>query len=228
MSGLDIVEVSVLKCDSINIKKPLEYPNDNTYIFDLYYNNKVLLVPLRNLQICNKGKIIKFIDTSVCLNDLKKIVDKITSRVKKNTKYEGLFKNKEMYNMISNETAVINFKNVCEYDTSVFDIDGNEIEMSRLKKSDNVVIVVYVKSLWINDKFYGINLKLSQIHRMEPLGLKKSLLVQKVVSTPKLPPPPPPPPQQNVQKREINKVVRPSLNDILKSREKLRKTNLLS
>lgn len=228
MSKLEIVELLNIKSDDINIKKPLEYPNENTYIFDLYYKNEVLLIPLRNLQICNKGKNVKCIDTSVCLKELKKVVDNIISRVKGNSKYEELFKNREMYNMILNDSIVINFKNVCEYDTSVFDVDGNVIEMNRLKKGDNVVIVVYVKSLWINDKFYGINLKSSQIHRMEPLGLKKSLFVQKIVLTPKPPPPPPPPLQQKVQKREINKIVRPSLNDILKSREKLRKTNILS
>lgn len=224
----NLVEIKDINYDRINIKKPIKYPHDDTYIFDVYYENKFFLIPIKQVQICMKNKNIKLIDTSSCLEDLKTLVEKITYRVSSNSKYKDLFKNKEQYSMIDSNISVITFKNVCSEDTTVFDMEGQIIEINRLRKNDNVVLIVYVKNMWINDKYFGVNIKLSQIQRMEPYGLKKPLFVRKTVSIPVPTPPPAPKVIPKLQNREINKIVRPSLIDILESREKLRKTNLLS
>ena len=72
-------------------------------------------------------------------------------------------------------------------------------------------------------------MKLSQIQRIEPLGIQRQIMCLKV--NPSIPIPPPlkmkseEKPENQIPKL---KIVRPSLVDILNSRGKLRKTNLLS
>lgn len=232
MYDIVVTNLSDVNKSQINIKKPIEYPKNKFVVFDIYYNNNYFLILLNNVQICYKGNNIKFIETNSCMKDIKNVVDNTINRVKDNTKYQEYFKKKEFYSMIE-ENKVINFKNNCGYDTRVYDIEQNEIEFDRLKTNDNVSLIIYVKNIWVNEKYYGINIKLSQIQRKEPVGLKTNFFTK---GLPKysIPPPPTPPVKKEKQDKEGIKnpkkelIVRPSLTDILKSREKLRKTNILS
>ena len=217
----------------INIKKPIEYPKNEFVVFDIYYNNNYFLILLNNVQICHKGNNnIRFIETNSCINEIKNIVNDTINRVKENEKYKELFKKKEFYSMIE-DNKVIHFKNNCEDDIRVFDIEQNEIKCDRLRTNDNVSLIIYLKNIWINEKYYGMNIKLSQIQRKEPVGLKTNFFMRNITKL-SIPPPPPPPVKreqqrtQEIKKKEKELVVRPSLADILNSRKKLRKTNLLS
>ena len=232
MYNILVTNVSDVNQSQINIKKPIAYPKNELVVFDIYYNNNSFLILLNNVQICNIGNNLKLIETTNCINNIKNIVDNTIKRVKTNKKYEEHFLNKKFYSMIEDDN-VINFKNICEFDTMVFDIEQNEITYSRLKRYDNVSLIVYLKNIWVNDKYFGMNIKLSQIQRKEPVGLKRNVFIQNIVKIPIPPPPPPPMKSEKKKKIEIKKkekelVVRPSLADILNSRKKLRKTNLLS
>lgn len=216
----------------INIKKPIEYPKNELVVFDVYYKNNCCLILLNNVQICHKGNNLKLIETNGCINEINNIINNTITRVKHNEKYKEYFKKKEYYSMIEDD-KVINFKNLCQYDTCVFDIEQNRIEYERLKRNDNVSLIVYLKNIWVNEKYYGMNVKLSQIQRKEPVGLKMNFFNQTVLKIPVPLPPPPPSKEKKQENREIKKtenecVLRPSLTDILNSRRKLRKTNLLS
>lgn len=232
MYNIVVTNVSDVNQSQINIKKPIEYPKNELVVFDIFYNNNCFLMLLNNVQICHKGNNLKFIETNSCINDIKNIVDNTINRVKENKKYKEYFEKKEYYSMIEDD-KVINFKNNCEYDTRVFDIEQNEITYERLKRYDNVSLIIYLKNIWINEKYYGINIKLSQIQRKEPVGLKTNFFIKNIPKIP-IPPPPPPPVKSgkqeklDIKKKEKELVVRPSLADILNSRKKLRKTNLLS
>lgn len=231
MYNITVTDFSNVNQDQINIKKPIEYPRNALIVFDIYYNNNCFLILLNNVQICQKKNNLKFIETNSCINEIKNIVDNTIDRVKKNKKYEHLFEKRKYYSMIEDD-KVLNFKNNCEYDTRVFDIEQNTIEFERLKINDNVSLIIYLKNIWINERYFGINIKLSQIQRKEPVGLKTNFFIRSIPKIPIPPPPPPPVKKQKQVKIEIKKikevVVRPSLADILNSRRKLRKTNLFS
>jgi hypothetical protein len=197
-------------------------------MFDIYYKNEYLLIDLSGKQIVSKRRDIAVIDSTVPhMSQLEQLIASVLERVRTNSKYREHFENKMMYRMIENN--IMTFKNVCEYDTTVFDMTDGQIDLSRLKANDNVRLLIYIKNIWVNERFYGINIKLSQIQRMEPMGLNKYLF-----ANPRIPPPPKPPLKlmkknpEPISNPKNNKIVRPSLIDILKSREKLRKTNLLS
>lgn len=229
--GLDVYQLKDVCVRSMNIKRPIiQSNNHNTraVIFDIYYKNEYLLIDLSGKQIVSKRRDISVIDSTVPhMSQLEQLIASVLDRVRTNSKYREHFENKMMYRMIDDN--IMTFKNVCEYDTTVFDMMEGRIDLVRLKPNDNVRLLIYIKNIWINERFYGINIKLSQIQRMEPMGLNKYLF-----ANPRIPPPPKPPPilmkknPEPISNPKNNKIVRPSLTDILKSREKLRKTNLLS
>jgi hypothetical protein len=224
----NIHRISDINVNNLNIKKPIIYCRNETVLFDIYYRNESLLLDVQGYQICCKKKHITFVDcVGETIKQLEHLFNSIIERVKSNSKYKEYFEKKEVYRMIDGN--MITFKNICEYDTVVFDMLKNKIDMVRLKLHDNVRLLIYVKNLWVNDKYFGINIKLSQIQRIEPMGL--NICLSKNTNIPL----PPKPPQIFVKKSvkqnlnpKNNEIVRPSLNDILKSRGNLRKTNLLS
>ena len=128
----------------------------------------------------------------------------------------------------------------------------------KIKYQDNVRLILYLKSIRVTSDHIGVNLKVSQIQRLEPLSLYTSLFqINENNSAQNLKPPPIPPPMpppiankkgfcvlkdknaknslllnQNenslTQISEQNAVqTRPSLSDIIASKNKLRKTNIL-
>lgn len=253
MVEIKLLDLKDVLKERINIKRPLIYPNNEMTTFELYYNNETILIDMSCLHICEKSKNIKLTDTSQSIHKLNKLIKDILMRVKNNEKYMNKFRNKEMYKMIEEEEEeeekCIKFNNICEYDTTVFDILGDTMCYKELKKNDKVRLILYMKNLWVNDRFYGINIKISQIQRLEPLGIKKLIVNPRVIINPVMIKAPPPPPQlplninnirphiqpkitsKNRHTENLNslkKIMRPSLMDILNSRGNLRKTNLLS
>jgi hypothetical protein len=236
-----VLNLQSIHFENINIKKPITYHEMTSN--DVYYEDKPFLIMIKGLQIFQKAKNIKCVDTCQSLDILETLLFNMVQRVKTNKNYGHLFSKKEYYTMFESNNTV-NFKNVCSYDTSAFDVENNKIDIERMKRGDNVSIVVYLKNIWINAKYYGMNMKICQIQRNEPLGLNKSLFNTNIPSLipppPSQIPPPPPPPisihtpiklnknqnRQNITTPQI-KTVRPSLYDILNSRGKLRKTNIL-
>jgi hypothetical protein len=227
---MNVSTLQNLCLEKINIKRPLTYPNDEMTIHDVYYKDSPILINIKGLKISMRNKSIKLMDTLQSLEELQKLIMNIINRVKNNKRYIEMFNKKEYYTMFDSSN-IVHFKNICSYDTTAFNIDNEKIDLERMKKYDNVSVIVYLKNIWINDKYYGVNMKLSQIQRIEPLGIQRQIMCLKV--NPSIPMPPPPPLKMKSEEKPENqipklKIVRPSLVDILNSRGKLRKTNLLS
>ena len=273
----DVTHYAKIQLDSVNVKKPLRYYNPNSskdglnsesvllYVYDVYYENKYFMVLTDRLQVSFLSpKCVRFVDTKQgsCVYALKGMIDKIVERIRVNQVYADLFRDKSFHSCIDSLGNILTVRDMCEQDTVMFDQEGAQIPLDRLRYQDSVRLILYLKSVWINGKYFGLNLKISQIERLEPLGITRSLFhgpsdrrvcFAQLGSAPKLlqQPPPPPPPlppgpllrgkqdkglaakaakvdKKNSEEEDADTVViRPSLVDILNSRKKLRKTNIL-
>jgi hypothetical protein len=185
------------------------------------------------------NKCIKFLDSQSFLEELSFIFSELINKVKNNNSYVDLFHKKKLYSVIEENKTILRCNTICEFDTTVFDFNASQISLDNLKLTDNVRLILYVKNIWVNDTHYGFNIKLSQIQRLEPLGL--NMFIGLTLNSKPTPTPPPPPPnklvtntltikqiKKNEKSVKTNASVRPSLPDILNSIKKLRKTNLLS
>jgi hypothetical protein len=236
-----INDLKSLAVKDLNIKKPIKYSQNNIVHFDIYNKNESLLLLTQSFQIMQKysNKCIKFLDSQSFLEELSFIFSKLINKVKNNNSYVDLFHKKTLYSVIEENNTILRCNTICEFDTTVFDFNASQISLDNLKLTDNVRLILYVKNIWVNDTHYGFNIKLSQIQRLEPLGL--NMFIGLTLNYKPLPTPPPPPPKKvvtntstikQIKKNEksvkTNASVRPSLPDILNSIKNLRKTNLLS
>lgn len=250
MANSTVFKINEIEPANVNIKKPTIYfQKQSEYfltIFDLYYNNKPILIMSNRLQICKKtDNSIKFVDTqsTSCLHSFASLLRTLLTRVEKTSLYEKMIKEKSYHSMFDESDNQLLIRDINQNDTIVFDSDTNEIPLHRLQFQDNVRVILYLKNMWINEQKLGFNIKVSQIMREEPLGLKKCLFTQTIP----VPPPLPPPPKmmlklkgiktgnelvkKNTEKQNLTPSplpVRPSLNEIIASKSKLRKTNILS
>lgn len=273
----NVVDIDKLDLTKINIKKPYTLKKNNDYefvSFDLYNSNKPILLMTKTLQIYSKTNFsLQMIQNTKkgCLNILSKIHNSILERIKSIEEYKKYIINKKIFKIISkhNESRILSIKNICNIDTVIFNSNNDIININNIKFQDNVRLILYLKNIWIGQNNIGISIKISQIQRLEPLLLYKSLFSKEysqqiheesLLPQQLLPPPPPPPPspsllqkpkQNNLQlqlhnermrnsllqieekdkknqkneQRAIN--TRPSLCDIIASKNKLRKTNIL-
>jgi hypothetical protein len=225
----------------INIKKPVTYPHAFTS-FDLFHDDKFLLFNISKLFVvfCEPTSI-KFRDVSAKMNTsikLQSLFDSVINRIKQHSEYSKLISEKKSLKTIVDNSFKVN--NINE-DTVVFDIYGRVIQYTRIQQTDSVSIILYIKSFWVNDSSFGFTLRVSQIKRIEPYGIDHDLTKQSSTLTsfrqhyPPPPPPPPPPPVANHcksntydEKPSENKsffksIIRPSLSDIISSKQKLKK-----
>ena len=234
----------------INIKKPYVFYHLNRIHFDIFYDNSPFLVMTKMIQVCIKGMFyMKFIQSTKngCLHNLDRVLQNIYNRVVNHDEFKKRLVGKFFFSGISNDdkwNKVLVVKNICFTDTRFFDTENEVITVSNIKQNDNVRLIIYIKNLWVGENEVGINLKISQLQRLEPLFLSYSLFEIKN-NNKKIPNPPPPPPLPKnkkkiihdvidwdiIKKKEILKIVpevtRPSLNDIIDSKNKLRKTKYI-
>lgn len=243
-----VYEISNVEVEKISIKKPFAYDHVKRVYFDIYLNNNPLLLVTNRLQVYSKGLFtLKFIQNknNGCLLKLDTILRGLLERIKKNPNYAESVRNKEFNTTIYEHSDSINMilsvhamgfsEMVC------FDTSGGVMNMSQINMCDNARLIIYLKSVWLGDNSIGVNMKICQLQRVEPLNILRSLFI----------PPPPPLPRtsamtcvftntpdgsSNEKKNtfEISKniksiptLTRPSLTDIIASKNKLRKTNIL-
>lgn len=266
---MEVVHIDDVCVDDINIKKPVSYSNGGVNVFDLYYQNKFLLVLTNRMHVSSiNERALRFVDakSKTCLKQLCTLEDRMIQRICMVESYRDLFHEKERHSIVSDTENALHIRDVCVHDTTVFDLSGELIGLDRLKFQDSVRIILYLKSVWANERFYGINVKIAQIERIEPMGHKTSLFSLNgrvggigsgrptlsnqapIPPPPPVPHPPPPPPgplsHRHAQsssavpknKQPINHghdahptrdCIRPSIEQILESMNKLRKTNIL-
>lgn len=137
--------------------------------------------------------------------------------------------------------GIIALYNVDWRDVVCFDADHVPIRGERcVRDMEMVDAIVYPRFVWMNNAHYGISYRVAQLRRCEPVGLTRCLFA-KASSIPIPPPPPPPPPTRAVGLRGTIRISTkaekrpkniktgvlpwtPSLDDILKCRQKLRTT----
>lgn len=213
----------------LNIKKP--HMCKDLTLFDIYIDNKIILVCTNILKLTQKSYIIKLNDyQSNYLYELDNLKRKIIERLKQHKTYKKYFKNKTYLSNIDTVHNVIKFHNINEQDISIFTIENNLMNIDNLQLFDNCKTIIYLKNIWVNSDNYGVNMKLCQIQRCEPFRLEQSLFDSNIAASTFVPTPPPPPnfyESKNKKNDFINGIVRPKLADILKSKNNLRKTNLL-
>lgn len=229
----------------VTIKKPIVH-SDKYTVFELSMKNSDCIL------ICTSKLQINFINNqSICLKDNSNFIDKLDSilqniknRLMKHHTYKELFAKKKYYSLAYKNSLKIN--NISQKDICVFDYEGSKSCYNYLMNCDNVACILYIKNCWVNESRFGFSIKISQIQRKEPLNLSKNLFnnIPLLSSTPTPPPPPPPPPSKIkkhsnknmffIDKKHVsefeklpNTIVRPSLHEILRSKNKLRKTNNL-
>ena len=233
----------------INIKTPVKFPHAYT-CFELFYEDTFMLYKISSLLVIYREPTsIKLRDVSAKLHttsQLQHIFDSIIKRIKQHSEYSQLISGKRRFpTIIENCFKIININNE---DTVTFDSYGEMTPYTRIQSTDAVSIVLYIKSLWINETSYGFTLRLCQIKRLEPYGIHMELDITRESCsrypnthphTPQPPPPPPPPPtmirkrtssddsnMDSTMKRERPvSIMRPSLIDIIASKRKLKKVN---
>lgn len=242
---MNVIHINDVSTDDVNIKKPVSYPSNRLSVFDLYYRNKFFLVLVDRMHICNIGeKSMRFVfaNCGVEQNRVRLVERKLIERIRLVEAYAPLFENREHRSILCDNESMLNIRDISELDTPVFDLSGNIIDIPRLKFQDKVRLILYVKSIWVNERYYGLTVKIAQIERTEPMGSRVALFPQSVYTRPSPPPPPPPPLSlKNINvKHHIKKkktiddtdkrttgVIRPSVAEIMESMNKLRKTNIL-
>ena len=213
---------------TINIKKP--YTFKELTQFDIYNDNKSILICTNILKLTQKSTVIKLNDyNDNYLYELDNLKKEIVEKLKQHNTYKHYFKNRKYLSNIDHSHHAIRFHNINEQDISVFTIENNITTIDALHIYDNCKVIMYLKNIWVNSDNYGINMKLCQIQSCEPFRIQKSFF--KSHNEPTYIPIPPPPPKTNESKNKcnsfINGIVRPKLSDILKSKNNLRKTNIL-
>ena len=139
-------------------------------------------------------------------------------------------------------------------DVVCFDADNEPLHPPRrVHEMEMVDAVVYPRFVWMNEGYYGISYRIAQLRRREPIGLARCLFAPPTSALPTsalptsalpIPPAPPPPPpgfrgiKSTIRipfqtKTPVERSIRcitsssgwkPSLDDILKCRQKLRTT----
>jgi hypothetical protein len=158
----------------------------------------------------------------------------IYTTLKTHTKYAEMFNERKEHSC--NQSDLFRFVNLVWRDVTCFDVEDNMIQSDCILPNDLVSFIVYPRYVWMNSTHYGIAFKLVQLLRNEPLGLKTNLFLPSEYARHKPPPPPPPPPMfvakinsnKNINSITAFEVRRPTLQEILIGRQKLRLTNLLS
>ena len=243
MTDIEIHMVEHLDCNGFNVKKP--FFSKGIHYFDVFFKNKMFLLQTNMLKVKSKGRYIQFnvVDENF-KNKFSNVMNHLYGILQKNKEYKALIHNKR--NVCSINNNVITFSNL-EEEIDVYDIDymlkgGKEV----LSLHDNVRLILYLKNIWVNDTAYGVNLKIIQLQLLEPYNVKRCLFKNKSIPIPPPPPPPPPPPRQipsasasrlNIstlhttynnyffnKPRVKTETIRPTLSEIITSKEKLKKT----
>jgi len=225
MAQLEVLKADELKHEMINIKKPIK--NKELINFDIFYDNRILLLQTGIMKIISKGYYSQFV---IHDHNFRKILTNMISYIFKSIKnkrqYNEYFMNKKKCKVFDHNTL-----SICnlEQEINVFDIEYNlQGGSDVLSIHDNVRLILYVKNAWVNNTSYGLNIKVVQAQFIEPYHIQ-CCLFKKATKIPMPPPPPPPPTYTNdTLTTDIEKkspVIRPTLEEIVLSKTKLKKIN---
>lgn len=214
-----VFKYNLLDNENIQIRKPISHKNIY-YSFDLYTNNnEYILLQSNKLQISFKNENMIILYNEEFCEILEKFHQNIIKKI--SVKYRDKLQGHKFFsNCINNNFKISNINND---DINCFDVNNNNIEYDKFLINDNIICILYIKSFWINQSWYGFNYKMIQMRREEPFKILKNLFMNDI-------PKPPPPPvtskinlENNMNNLKINNIIRPTLLEIKNSKKKLRK-----
>ena len=247
--SLNVYDVKSYVARKLRIRRPTEYQK-GLWIFGILdaFDNDVSVIEMSQLRLIwidahtlrvrdEEGNTVRQMDV-VCR--------RVTTMLQE--KYPSMFEGLTYVDPFRNDN--MSFFNLDWKDVICTNRINEPLDWHRVRKTEMVDLFLYPKNIWVNTVNFGVSFRVLQIRRSEPIGYNLFLPAFK---SPPAPPPPPPPPvrgasngkhgivskidqkscKQNASLESSHiscslQVVRPSLEEILKSRQKLRITNLLS
>jgi hypothetical protein len=248
--SLKVHDVKTFATRKLRVRRPTEYQK-GLWIFGILdaFENDVAVIELKQMRlIWIDARTIRARDEEgTILRQMDLVCKRVTKMLQ--GKYPSIFEGLTYVDPFRNDA--ITFSNIDWKDVTCTNRVNDPLDWRRIRKTEMVDLFVYPKNIWANSVNFGMSFRVLQMRRAEPLGCNLFLPAFKSPVPP--PPPPPPPPrghsshrkptpvlkvdQESSTQKSISKsptspcslqVVRPSLEEILKSRQKLRITNLLS
>jgi len=245
-SNPTVIHVKDVITRKFRVRRPSEYQK-GLHIFGIIDadTNDVLVVQMNQLRLLwIDSRSVRFHDEEgLNFKQMEAVCNRICKVVKQ--KHEKLFKGLTYIDPFRNE--IMSFSNLNWEDVACINRMNQPLDWRRVRKTEMVDVFMYPKNMWTNATNYGFSFRFLQLRRCEPLGCNLFSTIQRTLP----PPPPPPPPKQrplsikndlksdhkssknnqpsnNFNSSSSLQVLPPSLEEILKSRQKLRITNLLS
>lgn len=248
-SNPNVIHVKDMIHRKFRVRRPSEYQK-GLHILGIIDadTNDVLVVQLNQLRLLwIDSQSVRFRDEEgIHFKQMEAVCNRICKVVKQ--KHEKLFKGLTYVDPFRND--IMSFPNLNWEDVACINRMNQPLDWRRVRKTEMVDVFLYPKNIWTNATNYGFSFRVLQLRRCEPLGC--NLFAHTPSPQPPPPPPPPPPPisksrslvkgnlktdhkscKNNQENNNFNsssslQVLPPSLEEILKSRQKLRITNLLS
>ena len=248
-----VIDIEGLATRRLRVKRPSEYQK-GLRIFGIVdaRTNDLLVIQMHQMRLLwIDARTVRIRDEDGCaLKHMDAVCRRLSKAVR--DKYPTVFRDLSYVDPFRNDA--MSFCNLNWSDVYCMSRTSENLDWRRVQKTEMIDVFVYPKNIWTNAVNYGISFRLVQIRRCEPLGCK-CFSSSGNDSSP--PPPPPPLPPPGIFKANVSKVIAtvskadqissenylsknhsnssssiqvrvPSLEEILKSRQKLRITNLLS
>ena len=246
--SLKVHDVKTFASRKLRVRRPTEYQK-GLWIFGILdaLENDVAVIEMNQMRlIWIDARTIRARDEEgTILRQMDIVCKRVTKMLQ--GKYPSVFEGLTYVDPFRNDA--ISFSNIDWKDVTCTNRVNDPLDWRRIRKTEMVDLFVYPKNIWANSVNFGVSFRVLQMRRAEPLGC--NLFLPAFKSPPPPPPPPPPGGYSSHKKRQlVSKVdqesctqktslktstspcslhaVRPSLEEILKSRQKLRITNLLS
>ena len=214
------LDIDNINLSQLKIHKPIE--RYNRKVFNVFYNKKPFIIQSNIIQLTNiNGR-------SIAIHN-KKFVGKL-NEIKRRI---WLKLSKRCDIKLDNDEDVLYIPNIYDKDVTVYNMERKEIPFTDLTVNDRAIVLLYFQnSVVTSNKRVYMNIKMIQILRYEPLGIRKCMISYITPGLKMQPPPPPPPPPPSFPLRKgpvilEKKVVRPSLTEILDSIKKLKKCDIV-
>lgn len=247
-SNPTVIHVRDMIYRKFRVRRPSEYQKGLRILGIIDADtNDILVVQMNQLRLLwIDARSVRFRDEEGnSFKEMEAVCNRICTVVRQ--KHKELFEGLTYVDPFRND--VMSFSNLNWEDVACVNRMNQPLDWRRVRKTEMVDVFLYPKNIWTNATNYGFSFRFLQLRRCEPLGCNLFSCSQSV--TP--PPPPPPPPSKSKLQSHVKdnlktdhkssknnqpnnnfnsssslQVLPPSLEEILKSRQKLRITNLLS
>lgn len=234
---------------AVRIRRRKDFESER-YLFELQdgETRELLLIALMRLRVVfsSDDALRLRVERESDIEHVRVLNRRILDQLKSTDEYRADFESRVYKDPWSDGT--ITAYNIDWRDVVCFDADNEPLNPPRrVLEMEMVDAVVYPRFVWMNDGHYGISYRVAQLRRCEPIGLARCLFSAPCVASVPLAPPPPPPPPPPLGFKGIKRTVRlpfqnktpsvrsfksitsatgwkPTLDDILKCRQKLRTT----